>query len=397
MGLRVGAAAYLDASRRKTLQRRESLLNLLETLRGECGSAVKAGVRGVGNTIRKKGDNSGRAIRERRNGNRISADLLVTIINIVEPKSDCSTYRIGCRASRRSSDGSTSRRKTGQCREGILNLIEAFRGECRSVVKAGVRGVGNTIRKKGDNSGRAIRERRNGNRASADLLVTIINIVEPKSVGQRTGLVETPAAGRPCNDGKAFLISSRHFAGNAGAPLKQVSEGLATQLGRRAIIAGGQSGRGGMVTEPRRICLLQLSILSSQKVIGQRTGLVAGPVAGAASAATATPVAGRPGNEGKAFLISSRHFAGNAGALLKQVSEGLATQFGRRAIIAGGQSGRSGMVTGSRRICLLQLSILSSQKVVGQRTGVAATRAAEATAARTVKCILVKLLSSSSF
>ena len=58
--------------------------------------------------------------------------------------------------------------------------------------------------------------------------------------------------------------------------------------------------------------------------------------------------------------------------------------------------------TGSLRIgrrllteLLLQLSVLSSLRVVGQRTGAAATRAAETIAVRTAKRILVKILSSS--
>ena len=49
-----------------------------------------------------------------------------------------------------------------------------------------------------------------------------------------------------------------------------------------------------------------------------------------------------------------------------------------------------------RLLLLLRSSILYSQKAVGQRTGVAATRAAEAMEARTMKRILVGLLSSSS-
>ena len=123
-----------------------------------------------------------------------------------------------------------SRRKTGQRWEGLLNLLETFLGKCRSVVKAGSRGGSNTRRKKGDDRGGTIRERRNGNsllgsgsglvrsstslirsidgllgssnglsrsisRCFGELFVTIINnIVEPKVVGQRTGAAATRAA-----------------------------------------------------------------------------------------------------------------------------------------------------------------------------------------------------------
>ena len=98
---------------------------------GKCRSLVKAGSRGGGNTRRKKGDNRGGTIRERRNSNRLLGsgsglvrsstslirsidgllrssnglsrsisrcfgELFVTIINIVEPKSGWSTHWSGC-------------------------------------------------------------------------------------------------------------------------------------------------------------------------------------------------------------------------------------------------------------------------------------------------------------
>ena len=159
----------------------------------------------------KKGDYSGRAIRKLRRVD-ISADLIVTIINIVEPKSGRSTHWFGSRASRRASRRSSicngSCRKTGQVRVNRLNLLKTFRGECGGGIKTGVIGVGNTLLKKGDNRGRAIREMRSVDSISADLFVTIINIVEPK-VGQRTGLAgpvagaaaATPVAGRPAKLG----------------------------------------------------------------------------------------------------------------------------------------------------------------------------------------------------
>ena len=59
---------------------------------GECGSVGKAGIRRVGNTIREKGDNRGGAIRKIGNSNRIATELLVTIVNIVEPRNGWSTY-----------------------------------------------------------------------------------------------------------------------------------------------------------------------------------------------------------------------------------------------------------------------------------------------------------------
>ena len=126
----------------------------------------------MGHTIRKKGDNRGGAIGKIRSS--IARDLIVTIISIVEPKIGRSTYYwIGC--------NDATRRKTGQRRESLLNRIETFLWECGSVGKASIRWVGNTIREKGDNSGGAIRKIRNSNRIATELLVTIINIVEPKN------------------------------------------------------------------------------------------------------------------------------------------------------------------------------------------------------------------------
>lgn len=66
-----------------------------------------------------------------------------------------------------------------------------------------------------------------------------------------------------------------------------------------------------------------------------------------------------------------------------------------------GSGSRSSSGSGSRssvlrRLLLLRSSIFLSKNAIGQRTGVAATRTAEAMEARIMKRILVRILSSSS-
>lgn len=72
----------------------------------------------------------------------------------------------------------------------LLNLIETFLGEWGTVGKAVIGRVGNTTRKEGENPIGTIRKR-----FATELFVTIINMVEPRVVGQRTtGVAATAAA-----------------------------------------------------------------------------------------------------------------------------------------------------------------------------------------------------------
>ena len=73
-------------SRGKTGQRRIDLLNLFETFGRELGSVGKASIGRAGSTTGKKGDNGGRAIGKFRSIKGLTTDLLVIIINTVEPK-----------------------------------------------------------------------------------------------------------------------------------------------------------------------------------------------------------------------------------------------------------------------------------------------------------------------
>ena len=84
--MRVGVAGHL-VTRGKAEQIRIDLLNLLETFARKLGNVGKASTgRGV-HTARKKGENIGWAMRKFRSIKSVTTDLLVVIINIVEPKS----------------------------------------------------------------------------------------------------------------------------------------------------------------------------------------------------------------------------------------------------------------------------------------------------------------------
>jgi hypothetical protein len=99
----------------------------------------------------------------------------------------------GCLYLRGSIDG--GRGKTWQCRIDLLNLFEAFLRKLGSVGKASLRRFVDTIRKKGENVGRTMREFSSINGLATELLVTIISIVKPKAVGLRTtGVPATTAA-----------------------------------------------------------------------------------------------------------------------------------------------------------------------------------------------------------
>jgi hypothetical protein len=77
--------------------------------------------------------------------------------------------------------------KAGQSRVDLLDLIETFLGNLGSVGKASPRRVGDATRKEVENAGRTVREFSTIRDLATVLLVTMISIVEPKAVGQRTG------------------------------------------------------------------------------------------------------------------------------------------------------------------------------------------------------------------
>ena len=146
-----------------------------------------------------------------------------------------------------------TRGKAGQRRIDLLNLFETFGGELGSLVKASMGRGGDTATKKGDNGSWAIREFRGIKSLTAVLFVMIINIAQPKVIGQthRRGCSTSVRRCRS-SSGRDGSSGSRGEAGQRRMDLLNLFETFLGELRgvgkaslRRALNTTGKKGDNG--------------------------------------------------------------------------------------------------------------------------------------------------------